>query len=1257
MNRKKYLLLMTTMIFLSIGLIILFKISDVKAYSSYRVQSNSYESSDSYQSSGQTTSSMCYGASSLGTILVNGNSIIGNSTFNNTQAYGVEDNVTISFLYENPNLISDSTSGWGLIGDTKTKAINDVSLSENVGYGIFVLQSSEEGQNWNTILTSGDFFNSSMYTVSGERGLYTTNDQEISKGIYFRTIIAYKLRHKKSSGSWLPWDNDKYEYRYCTEISTFFISKEASGVKFLDIITKQSIENGTCAYGFMIDSSSNGNLINVKKDNETEIQNVGNKRTFTEKGNYTITEFSKIFGKQFTYYMTITDGLNCIETNTLFSETKNDSGYTTENKVTQSSYSNGSYSNVKVCVNGNNRINKTNDGNIIGITGNTTYILMELKPNNLISGYRIVDDDWGKYENQSVNGTTTGEVKSGCLIIRKSYDDINYSETEGPYSNGLYTTDYQTSFGANGDVIIYIPKGEDILNGIYIEILYAFELYNDNTGQTINVCETHKFYLCSDELDAITFHNLSIDGNLDEILSDEDPTNLEVYKRAETLIDGSLTTNGFQIDKSLNPTVTVTIKRNGVNYIIPEDNKINEDGKYEIIIQSKTGTVKQMLIYVSKKTFKELYELYFSSSFLVGKRIYSEGEYPVYEGGLTSYHINKTADSLSPLWGTITNTSTGNVFDIVATDEINCLINEAGEYIVVLNTNNTFKNEASGDNQKFTFHFTIIENGTAPGPQINKQNLEKFNNTANASNLNPVYYGLTYSSAAKGNITLAFADKKTAREYAYQYEKGMVEVQSDGSYRYNGNLIVSQKVKYESNWDLTDAIYDFIDQAIQKLYFDMSDPFTYMTVSDDLLNSVSNIRTQELEKSVVIVASGELEKLIKTNSIYSINSKHYAIIEPGIGNDASYGYSEFKFIKDKYGYDSNTVTIIDSDGNRFNIEYNVSVEEQLKAYNFKTGIITIEEATIYGDTTTYTAVYIKEDDVTNTTCKLNYVDVYGNNQIININSEIGNDAIECYMFYLNEFVNQYDKYNLVLIEKDGKVIDCYSTSDDATTSFTEKGEYKVTIENRLGYKYSFNLNIKEQYYSTVSFSGDGTENLSTIVYRDNDSIQLQSLTRYGYNFKGYQTSDGNIYNEEITGILLKGTNILKAVWEAKKFKMTLIINGNVYKNFDVVYNKSYHLDDMSSEYENFLGWGDDELKDITISNEGDIVLHAKFKETPKKDEIEDNNTTSTVQQETNTTTNDNTSDVDSSSDFFSNYWFIFLVVIVIVIIVLAKIFV
>ena len=901
-----------------------------------------------------------------------------------------------------------------------------------------------------------------------------------------------------------------------------------------------------------------------------------------------------------------------------------DTGYTLTNKVDKNAFDATAYTSLRIDVQEGRISNSFYKGfNAFGVTGTSVNLNFKINYNGgineTISGeWLLSGDSWGDDDGENINGVQSGQVLSGGLIIQTSNDGVTWSnENKGKYTNGLYTTDYYTHYETT-EQIIYTPSGNDLSKGLFIRVLYAYEIYDyipcshkngwywitgqkwehENDNVWLNYVEEYSFYICYDSADAVTFHNLTIEGELEENLKDEDASMIELIKKAETLLDGSVTSTGFVIDKTLCEAADVTIKKNGQGYIVPTNNTITENGRYDINVTTALGQEKTTTIYVFSTTKEDMYSLYFGNSFLSGKRIYSEGKYPVYEGGLSFYNLQSITGSVPALWGSIKNKTTGKEIVINPTTSYQQgLLVEAGDYEAIFNTNITYNsNDQSGDNHVVRFNFTIIKNGSAPGPQVNKKSLNNYSNMAMPSNLHSTYYGVTFQSAHKGYITVAFANKKDAIDYAYNYEKGMVEVQSDGSYRYNGSLVVSQKVKYESAWDLTDAVYYFAEQAVQKLRFDLSDEFTYLTLSEEVLSTISNLRTLELVKSVVVFADdSQKQALIKSGNIPVINYKKYSYLTPGAQGGVDAGIEDFMFVKDVNGYDSNKVTITDSKGIVYSIEYNTGVGMQLYNYGCNTGMVTITEETVYGDTTTYQAAYIAENDNTSTINLTCYDKQTTTSKTLNKNNN--GHEYETNAFSVESIIDNFDPYGTIIIDfNGGKEFYCFDEKNNK--KYTQKGIYKITLLNRFGYSYSFTIKIEEELYYLTQIMGDGIETSYSIMYSDGETINLPTLTKYGYNFVGYKGVNGTIYSNEVLATLLKANAVLETVWEAKQFNLTLENNGSVYKTQTMAFGEIYTLPVLASnETTVFVGWKNAEgnfISSYKVDTEGDLRLFAVF---------------------------------------------------------------
>ena len=148
------------------------------------------------------------------------------------------------------------------------------------------------------------------------------------------------------------------------------------------------------------------------------------------------------------------------------------------------------------------------------------------------------------------------------------------------------------------------------------------------------------------------------------------------------------------------------------------------------------------------------------------------------------------------------------------------------------------------------------------------------------------------------------------------------------------------------------------------------------------------------------------------------------------------------------------------------------------------------------------------------------------------------------------------------------------------------------------YSYSFTIRINEEIYNKTEIIGDGIDGSQYIMYADGGSVSLPKLTRYGYNFAGYKTANGNVYSDEVQAILLKGSSVLEAVWVAKQFNMTLQMEDGMVEAQTITFGETYTLPTLTStKNRQFLGWKNasgEMVSSVTVEEEGDICLTACF---------------------------------------------------------------
>lgn len=1119
------------------------------------------------------TDRFSYGKTNMGQFSVNGN-FVATGTYSNYSAYAVDDVVTFSYRYGGI-YNSDDETVWDIISDD-TNNLAGLNLDKKIKEGVVIIQKSTDGITWtNATEPVNDFLKNSN---DENPVIYTANLNEIKQGTYYKITVAYSMQ----KGSEIREFVEKYEFFLCTD-------KLYVNVK--DLSTKKNVgANTTVQSGFYIEKNGSGDMVTVSKDGGEEVE-VLDYATFTEPGAYYVRKITRL-GKVYSNRIEITEGLDGIQLRPIVRECKEEKGFD-EGTDVYGITSSGIYHYTSLQIlqpsGFSMKESKYNGYKAYGLNANSVSIYLTLNyPKELTNnGWSVVSSSYGKKAKETICGVQTGEMGTGALIIQTSStgEEGDWTNIDmGRYATGLYTTDYGTYYDAGEMVCIYIPEGEnglgpDILNGMYVRVLYAYQIQSKEEKEIIDCLEKYEFYMCSNELGAVTIHNHSAEEIKDELLGDENENVIEMYNRAEDLPSGSATVKGFTIDLSLNPTVQYVIKKDGSRISPRNDHIYNEPGRYDIEFKSILGDTETRTIYLDTASNEEILKRYFGENFVLGKRIFAEGEYPVYEGGdFTTYNLVEVSENYLPISGQICNLDTGELIELEESREARSgVLKSPGRYEAVFNVGGNV-----GDVRTIHIHFTIIAEGTAPGPQYNQDKLKEYAIT-NVTDMYPVYYGITYPSSATGFITVVFANREEALLYAYENAKGMVEKQSDGTYRFNGKIDLQQKQKYDSAWELTEDEYAWAEENVKKYYFDLSDEFTYQTLSKEVIETYPNLRQLELQNSVIVFADGQREKLATQSERIVLNEKQYRelIFVKGDEDEVSVNketetqmYSscnDFEFTRDKNGVDSNTVVITDAEGNIYDIAYGVGVGKQLREAGCATGIVTITETTIYGDSTSYEAVFI-EEGVNTAEVTLCYYE-NGNEQTCVLSAKEENVQIEADVFTIETVSDLLDPYSLVIISKDGIVIDFYAADQLFKNAWTEAGNYTVKVVNRLGYSFSFDILVKENNYAVITFVGEGTDDVKAIItQKGTRGISLPKIDRSGYIFVGYQDELGNVYEKTID--VENNVYKLTAMWNPEKVKIVMKDNaGNVLSESMAEYGAEVQLSiPIQLEGQEFVEW-------------------------------------------------------------------------------------
>lgn len=1189
-----------------------FAINVFASETSMNVFGTSYELADesTFNTNGKTNSSMlCYGKKSLGRMVVVGD-IGTQGDYNGTTAYSVNDSICFKYTY-NGDFNKKEKTDWQITSSDE-KAVNGNELQKKVQDGVIIIQKSIDGKSWEDATEP-------IYDVFGKANtdkekdiIYSVSKDEIMHGTYFRVIVAYRMERQTTAGGFMK--AAEYERKSFLEEYRFYVCTDKNYVAIRDVNSKEMINNGaTILNGFYVDKCGSDDKVTVKLKNGA-IKTAGQYDSFVDPGDYYV-EITTKLNKKYYYKVKVSAGYSYISLNPTVYEAEKNKGFDNGLKISGVGSSGiTSLTNLKIAQSADYTTTKSTINGIdsYGVNGDSATILLHLNYSDNLTGngWNITDDEYGKKEKELVHGIQTGQVGKGAIIIQTSTtgkDDSWVNVDKGRYASGLYTTNFGAYYDAKEDIVLYNPAGVE--KGIYIRILYVYQLNNASEKKTIDCTEEYKFYLCSSELGAVQYHNLSLaKDSFEKLYGDADANQIALLKNAESLISNTGTSTGFRIDKSKNPTVTYTVDKDGKSISVPVDCTFKETGKYDIHLTSKVGTKQDVTIYVDTSSDDEALKNYFGDGFIQGKRIYDEGDYPVYEGGFTSYNLAKVSDNYLPISGCITNVSTGEEIQLEPSRNARKqIITTPGNYTAVFRTG-TDSSLTIGDVRVFTFNFKIIAKGTAPGPKNNQKLLEEYSHS-NISDSYPLYYGVKYQSASGLPITVAFKDRKSAIDYAYSYEKGRVEELSDGTYKYNGSFLgVENSIKFDENIgkESPKVLYAFAEKAVHLYYFDLSDDSTYMTLRQSDIDKKSNLREYALNRSVVIYNDGEKELLTDLDTLPIISRKPYAYINPGDKGVVDMGYNDFEFIRDKYGCDSNSVVITDCNGASFDIEYggegtkDKGVGKQLQDKGCATGVVTITETTVGGDVAIYEAVFIRDDENTSEINLKYYTERTEKSAVLSIYD--ANTTIEADAFSIESISDVLDPYALVIISKDGEVVSMYAADQFTKGAWSEEGKYCIRVINRLGYGFTINVVVSESDYSVITFDGDGTENTKDIITTiGSENVELPQLTRTGYSLACYKDVDGNIYTEKIDKITFKGNLTLTAQWEAQNVKVTVKDTlGNVIVDDSVDVGTIYSLPKIDVEPgKELVGWmcnGEICSEYIEITNANDVIIEPVIKD-------------------------------------------------------------
>lgn len=145
-------------------------------------------------------------------------------------SYAVESgnlSITVDDKYGEELIEEQEAAGWHIVSD-KTKTVDGTTLSQSIGTGAIIIQTSKDGKAWINTDTITDFYNSmdtiNARSINGEKtdAFYKTTNVQITNGCYYRIIVAYKLEREIDPSKVLFVTVKNEEKKECVELYQFY---------------------------------------------------------------------------------------------------------------------------------------------------------------------------------------------------------------------------------------------------------------------------------------------------------------------------------------------------------------------------------------------------------------------------------------------------------------------------------------------------------------------------------------------------------------------------------------------------------------------------------------------------------------------------------------------------------------------------------------------------------------------------------------------------------------------------------------------------------------------------------------------------------------------------------------------------------------------------------------------------------------------------------------------------------------------------
>ena len=758
--------------------------------------------------------------------------------------------------------------------------------------------------------------------------------------------------------------------------------------------------------------------------------------------------------------------------------------------------------------------------------------------------WQISDDSWKK----GINGISgVGVVHTGALLVSKSTTGEKGSyQWDNPYNNGV-TTSYHTvdfvehykpsMYSGDNFLTIYTPSGQDLVKGIFVKVMFAYELKYSTSGGFLglgtewhyaNVVEESTFYIANGAAN-VYYQNLVFSESNDNEISEEESQRTEMISNFGTILSGHATNEGFRVNANGNSSYKIEyIKDKSTNYKLAQDGELfTTPGRYDFRVTPKVGKSQTTTIYINERGIRQAVDRYFGDGFITkdSHRVFMDVPIPVYVKDETRYNISPISDLYPALVGIIKRVSgqeivkidpddpnydpdgdddqyiTVNTYDIVrqlSAEESrqgwSGIFDTSGQYEVEFANNpNYFDGSISGDLYRFVFRFLVVDDANAP---IINQNL--LDNNLDFFGYGAGYYAVPLSTQGKGKAVFAYPNFAEAHNFAYEYMRSLV-VKDGDKYIFDG-------VTYPSQLQVLEVVTKAAEKIVEKRYFDPSNRDSYLTVQ----NAIESILQQNISKDVIVLGDMYSAYNMKKGESSLNDRVRYYLDEYG---NTNYTKEPVRLIKVS-NFESNSIKLIEEKtGFSTNIDYNAPVESVLRGKNAPSGRYKIVESNIYGDTNTYYGVYIKAGD--NQTSLQIDVTLNGIQAKHNLGQQDNLTRMSANNFVLRSATNELDPYGIVKVEKVGESTQIYELSEVKDITVDQEGSYKVSIVDRQGNSAEFFIDIytsKKLYTLTLDNNGEITQE----IVSSGQKINLPTVNSPNPNLEFVGWSDGsNLYKDRL----------------------------------------------------------------------------------------------------------------------------------------------